>query len=100
MFEGVHDRLPDLQAYLRRLGIGETPAPTRENLDRLIYAHLTHVPYENLSYCIEKKCPDLTVPAEERQIGGLGVFMVKKTMDDVTYEYKDGKNTLTLRKNL
>lgn len=63
MFEGVHDRLPDLQAYLRRLGIGETPAPTRENLDRLIYAHLTHVPYENLSYCIEKKCPDLTVPA-------------------------------------
>jgi anti-sigma regulatory factor (Ser/Thr protein kinase) len=49
---------------------------------------------------LAREDPDLTIPAEDRQIGGLGVFMVKKTMDDVTYEYKDGKNTLTLRKNL
>ena len=63
MFEGVHDRIPDVPAYLRRIGIAGVPEPTRENLDRLIYAHLTHVPYENLSYCIEKKCPDLTIPA-------------------------------------
>ena len=54
------------------------------------------MPYDPLA----REDPDLTVPAEERQIGGLGVFMVKKTMDGVTYEYKDGKNTLTLRKNL
>ena len=63
MFEGVHDQLLDPRAYLRRIGIEDIPEPTRENLDRLIYAHLTHVPYENLSYCIEKKCPDLTIPA-------------------------------------
>ncbi len=54
------------------------------------------VPYDPLA----REDPDLTIPAEDRQIGGLGVFMVKKTMDDVTYEYKDGKNTLTLKKNL
>ena len=44
--------------------------------------------------------PDITLAARERRIGGLGVFMVKKTMDDVTYEYKDGKNILTIRKVL
>ena len=42
--------------------------------------------------------PDVTAGAEERPIGGLGVFLVKKTMDDVHYEYKDGKNVLHIRK--
>ncbi|MBQ6739008.1 MAG: ATP-binding protein, partial [Synergistaceae bacterium] len=37
---------------------------------------------------------------EEREIGGLGIFMVKKSMDDIKYEYKDGKNILTITKNL
>ena len=63
MFEAVHDRIPDIISYLQRIGIDEVPRPTRETLDRLIYAHLTHVPYENLSYCIEKRCPDLSIPA-------------------------------------
>ena len=53
-------------------------------------------PYDPL----KGKEPDVTLPAEERQIGGLGVFLVKKTMDDVSYEYKDGHNILTLKKNL
>ena len=42
--------------------------------------------------------PDTTLPAEERRIGGLGIFMVKRLMDTVKYEYKDGKNILTLQK--
>ena len=42
--------------------------------------------------------PDLTLDAEERQIGGLGILMVKKLMDEVIYEYRDGKNCLTMRK--
>jgi len=42
--------------------------------------------------------PDTTLSAEEREIGGLGIFMVKQLMDDVKYEYKDGKNTLTIQK--
>ena len=44
--------------------------------------------------------PDITLSAEERKIGGLGVFLVKNTMDDVSYEYKDGQNILRIRKNL
>ena len=43
---------------------------------------------------------DTTLGAEERGIGGLGIFMVKKTMDDIRYEYRDGKNILTIRKTL
>lgn len=49
---------------------------------------------------LAKKDPDITLSAAERPIGGLGIFMVKKFMDDVAYEYKDGCNILTLRKKL
>jgi sigma-B regulation protein RsbU (phosphoserine phosphatase) len=44
--------------------------------------------------------PDISLPAEERKIGGLGILMVRKTMDDVSYEYKDGQNILTVIKNI
>ncbi|MBO4323150.1 MAG: anti-sigma factor antagonist [Clostridia bacterium] len=44
--------------------------------------------------------PNVTLSAEERNIGGLGIFMTKKMMDDVTYEYLDGKNILTLKKGI
>ena len=49
---------------------------------------------------MKKVDPDVTLPAEEREIGGLGIFMTKKTMDEVRYEYKDGQNRLTLVKKL
>ena len=54
------------------------------------------IPYDPLA----KEDPDVTLSAEERQIGGLGIFMVKQTMDDVSYEYKDGRNILRLKKKL
>ena len=54
------------------------------------------VPYDPLS----KTDPDTTLSAEEREIGGLGIYMVKKTMDEITYEYKDGQNILAIKKNL
>ena len=44
--------------------------------------------------------PDVTLKAGERRIGGLGIFMVKSTMDDMSYEYKDGKNIVRIRKVL
>ena len=53
------------------------------------------IPYDPL----KKEDPNITLSAEERQIGGLGIFMVKKTMDDITYEYKDGQNILKIKKN-
>ena len=54
------------------------------------------VPYDPLA----KADPDITLPIEERGIGGLGIYMVKKTMDDVSYEYKDGQNILRIKKNI
>ena len=52
------------------------------------------VPYDPLA----KKDPDVTLSAEERKIGGLGIYLVKKSMDDMFYEYKDGQNMLTIKK--
>ena len=49
---------------------------------------------------LSKEDPDVTLPAQERRIGGLGIFMVKKSMDDVRYQYLDGHNILTLKKGL
>ena len=49
---------------------------------------------------LAKADPDVTLPAEERQIGGLGIFMVKKSMDDVQYRYEGGQNILAIRKKL
>ncbi len=49
---------------------------------------------------LEKADPDITLPAEERPIGGLGIYMVKKSMDEVEYEYKDGCNVFTIKKKL
>ena len=49
---------------------------------------------------LEKDDPDTTLSAEDRKIGGLGIFLVKKSMDDMRYEFKDGKNILTLVKKL
>ena len=54
------------------------------------------VPYDPLS----KTDPDTTLSAEERDIGGLGIYVVKKSMDEITYEYKDGHNILKIKKNL
>ena len=54
------------------------------------------IPYDPLA----RQDPDITAPAEERQIGGLGILMTKKLMDEVRYEYRDGQNILTLKKNL
>ena len=44
--------------------------------------------------------PDIEMSTEDREIGGLGIFIVKKTMDEITYEYKDGQNILTIKKSL
>ena len=51
-------------------------------------------PYDPLA----REDPDITLSAEQRQIGGLGIYIVKKSMDHVSYEYKDGKNIFTMEK--
>lgn len=53
-------------------------------------------PYDPL----KKPGPDVTLPMEKRAIGGLGVFMAKKLMDELIYEYRNGQNILTMKKNI
>lgn len=48
----------------------------------------------------KKDDPDVKLSTEERNIGGLGIFMTKTIMDEVSYEYKDGKNILTMKKRI
>ncbi len=82
--------VPDVGAATIRAEVTEDP----------LSVSLTFVdngmPYDPLA----KEDPDITLSADERSIGGLGIFMVKKSMDDMTYEYKDGQNILTIKKNL
>ena len=54
------------------------------------------IPYDPL----KKTDPDVTLSADERELGGLGIYMVKKSMDEIVYEYKDGQNILKIKKNL
>lgn len=53
-------------------------------------------PYDPLA----REDPDTSLSAEERQIGGLGIYMVKKSMDEITYAYQNGHNILTIKKSL
>ena len=54
------------------------------------------IPFDPLA----KPDPDITLPAQERQIGGLGIFICKKTMDDISYKRENGQNILTLFKKI
>ncbi|MDE7251668.1 MAG: ATP-binding protein [Acetatifactor sp.] len=54
------------------------------------------IPYNPL----EREEPDVTLPAGERPPGGLGIYLVRKTMDKVSYEYIEGKNCLTIVKKI
>ncbi len=69
---------------------------SRDPLEITIQFTDAGVPYNPL----DRDDPDTTLPAEDRDIGGLGILMVKKSMDQIHYEYKNHRNVLTLQKNL
>ena len=54
------------------------------------------IPHNPLEY----EDPDISSNIKERKIGGLGIFLIKKNVDYMNYEYKDGNNILTISKNL
>jgi sigma-B regulation protein RsbU (phosphoserine phosphatase) len=74
------------------LGIGFDPE------SRMITFRMTDkgTPFDPL----KKPDPDITLSAEEREIGGLGIFITKKTMDSVDYAYENGENILTMTKKI
>ncbi len=84
-------------AYAPGTGDATISVDLEENPRAVIITFIDRgIPYNPL----EKDDPDVTLSAQERKIGGLGIYLVKKSMDDVIYEYTDGQNILHLKKYL
>ncbi len=86
-----------LYAYAPNVGNATVLFDVEDNPKTAVITFIdSGVPYNPL----EKEDPDITLSVEDRQIGGLGIFMVKKTMDAMQYEYRDGQNILSIRKKI
>ena len=84
-------------AYKPDVGPATVRVEVNENPRAAIITFIDHgVQYDPLT----AEEPDTTLSAEERKIGGLGIYIVKKSMDEITYEYKDGQNILKIKKNI
>lgn len=84
-------------AYNPQVGKATVRCEVTDNPMQVIIQFLdSGIPFDPMA----KEDADITLSAEERNIGGLGIYMVKQSMDEVNYEYKDGKNVLTIRKVL
>ena len=84
-------------AYAPNAGQATVRVELAEGPRRVIITFVDNgVPYDPL----KQEDPDTALSAEERQTGGLGVYMVKKSMDAAEYEYKDGQNILKITKML
>ena len=82
-------------AYAPGTGTAEIRIETREEPKGAVITFIdSGRPYNPL----EREDPDITLSAEEREAGGLGVFLVKKNMDEVRYDGRDGQNILTITK--
>lgn len=82
-------------AYKEKTGMATVRVEMLENPKAVCITFIdSGIPYNPL----EKPDPDVTLSAEDRAIGGLGIFMVKKNMDDVQYNYCDKQNRLRIIK--
>lgn len=95
----IDELFSNIVHYAYHPGVG--PATVRvEVLEEPLSVVITFIdqgyPYDPLS----QADPDVTLSAEDREVGGLGIYIVKKNMSEITYEYKDGKNILRIRKDL
>lgn len=84
-------------AYGDQTGDATIRIVVENNPKRVLLSFIDNgIPYNPL----EKTDPNTGLTAEEREVGGLGIFIVKKSMDDMLYEYKDNQNILTIVKNI
>ena len=95
----IDELFSNISYYAYRPDTG--PATVRVEVQKdpmaVIITFIDHgVPYDPLA----NADPDVTLSAEERAEGGLGIFLVKKAMDDIRYEYRDGQNILTIVKHI
>lgn len=84
-------------AYDQGSGVAVVQVTVREDP---LSAEITFIDTGRQYDPLAKPDPDTSLSIKERKKVGLGIYMVKQSMDDVSYEYKDGKNILTIKKNL
>ncbi len=95
--------IDEIYSNIVRYGYDKEPGPVTVKLIHKVDSNTVCLSFidEGIPYNpLTKEDPDVTLSAEERNIGGLGIYMVKKTMDNVIYKYEDGQNVLTVMKNL
>ena len=84
-------------AYRGKIGSAKVQLALQEDTRMLSITFIDQgIPFNPLS----QKEPDTSLKAEKRKIGGLGIFLVKKIMDEVSYQYRDGHNILCLKKHI
>lgn len=79
-------------------GDGEGDVEVRVGLDDEGYVFISLINGGEQFNPWEKEDPNVKLPPEDRQIGGLGIYMVKQNVDKYDYEFKDGKNIVTIYK--
>ena len=91
----IEEIVENIVCYAYENGAGYLEASTKSN-DGMLSITFTDEgkPFDPLA----KPDPDIKLSAKQRAIGGLGIFICKKMMDRIFYEYKDGRNILTLNK--
>lgn len=95
----IEEAVENVVRYAYDGGIGWLEAGTSLDQDSLVLTielRDAGVPFNPL----EKEDPDVTLSADERKIGGLGIFLCKKMMDSIEYRYEDGNNVLTMTKKV
>lgn len=95
----IEEAVENVVRYAYDGGIGWLEVGTSLDHDSLILTielRDAGVPFNPL----EREDPDISLSAEEREIGGLGIFLCKKMMDTIDYRYEDGNNVLTMTKKV
>ena len=95
----VEELYVNIAHYAYAPGTGEATVSidiTQDPLNVTITFKDSGIPFDPTA----KADPDVTLSAQERQIGGLGIYMAKKGTDEMKYEYKDGLNILSISKKL
>ena len=95
----VEEAVENVVQYAYEGGIGWLEAGTSlddESLILTIELRDAGIPFNPL----EKEDPDITLSADERPVGGLGIYLCKSMMDSIDYRYEDGNNVLVMKKRV
>jgi anti-sigma regulatory factor (Ser/Thr protein kinase) len=93
----VEEIFVNIANYAYPSGTGDCTVTAEVSDDSAVFTFEDNgIPYNPL----EKTDPDTTLSAEERQIGGLGIFMAKKLTDKMEYRYENGNNILIIKKRI